>query len=238
MNPSLDPLLRFHPLVVGRLEGGIRCSTDGQFASGRHLERADWVVAFCYGRKWCRLVSKSDYLDFIASELAKPVKEEYTHSVVVPQVLDQFCEELLSYQSGNGVYAYVLTLALAHFSLQLDVNPYNPYALDIKRNIRQCLIRLAIFYFLLYSCPYMEEWGRLTNVDQQYGFVWEQSAHFHKTAEALHLALSQQSRYGERHTWIQWVETRLGVIADDSEIEFRHVEMMARTHAIASPDDE
>jgi hypothetical protein len=223
MNPSLDPLLHFHPFLAGRLDGGIRSSVDGQFASNRHVESADWVIAFCYGRSWCRLVSKREYLVFLSSAMAKPVKEEYTHSIPVPQVLDPFCEELLLYQTKNGEHAYVLTLLVAHFSLQLHQHSCNPYALDIQAKIRRVLIRLSVFYFLMYSCPYMIEWGKLKHILIHYVFIWERSAHYNMTGETLHLALSQESRLDDRNTWIQCIEPRHGVVADDSEIEFRYV---------------
>jgi hypothetical protein len=129
MNPSMNPLLHFHPLIAGRLNGAIQCSTNGQFVSIRHLESTDWVIAFCYGHSWCGLISKVDYLAFLSSDMGQPVKEEFAYSIPVPQVLDKSCEELLTYQLET------LTLALAHFSLQLHLHQANPYALDNRANI-------------------------------------------------------------------------------------------------------
>jgi hypothetical protein len=127
--------------------------------------------------------------------MGQPVKEEFAHSIPVPpQVLDKSWEELSTYQLETWNYdVYVLTLALSHFSLQLHLHQVNPYALDNRANIRQVLIRLAVFYFLLYLLTYMEEWGRLTNVPLQYVFIWEKSEHFNQTGETLNMALSQDS---------------------------------------------
>jgi hypothetical protein len=224
MNPDLNPLLHFHPLIAGRLNGAIRCSSDGQFASSCHVASADWVVAFCYGHSWCKLVSKEDYLAFLSSDLGQPVKDEYTHSVPVPLMLNSICEELWTYQMGTTEHTYVLTLAVAHFSLQLHKQKSNPYALDNRSNIRRVLIRLAVFYFLMYSLTYMEEYGRLKSAPVHYVFVWERSSHFNQTGETLNNCLSQDSRFDDRNTWIEWIKPRLGVIADDSEILFRNVQ--------------
>jgi hypothetical protein len=37
----------------------IRINTEGEFATSPHSKSADWVISFCYGNKWCSLVSKN-----------------------------------------------------------------------------------------------------------------------------------------------------------------------------------
>jgi hypothetical protein len=52
----------------------------------------------------------------------------------------------------------------------------------------------------------MEEWGRLINVPLQYVFIWEKSEHFNQTGETLNMALSQDSQFDKRNSWIEWMK--------------------------------
>jgi hypothetical protein len=155
--------------------------------------------------------------------MATPVREMYLHSVAVPRVLDSFCEELLACQQLHGEYSYSCTLALAHLSLQLSGIDVNPYSLENKSNFRRVLIRLSIFYHLMYSNEIMQQWGALKNEPCQYVFVWEQSAYYDSAAESIHLAMSQPSQFNNQQSWIEWIRPRLGTLNGDVELNFQAI---------------
>jgi hypothetical protein len=75
---------------------------------------------FCYGEQWCSLLQRVDFQRFFNSDVAKPIRLQYLHSMAVPKVLDPFfCEELHTYQGrlmDDSTKEYTLAmLALAAY---------------------------------------------------------------------------------------------------------------------------
>ena len=52
-----------------------------------------------------------------------------------------------------------------------------------------------------------------------YIFVWNWSALYDGSAEALHQTMDSLERYTDQHLWVEWVEPWIATIDDDLAIE-------------------
>jgi hypothetical protein len=161
---------------------------------------------------------------FFEADVCFPVRAEYLHTIVVPEFLDQFCQELETYQDRSIGDCFMFTLAIAHLSLESFDLLANPYSTNGRYIIRDVLIRLTIFYHLLYRNADMWKWsgwetrpmGNQFRVRERYLFVWMKARQYHESADVIQQLIQQ---YTDRHVWCEWLEPRIEMINEDVSVE-------------------
>jgi hypothetical protein len=216
--------MHVHPLIACRMDGSVKMADAGKITNDPMFSTSNWVIAFCYGERWCSLQRRDNFHRFLNSDVAKPVRRQYLHSIAVPEYLDAFCEDLETYQERMLEDTKTYTLALAHLALQEVDHRINQFSLDGRTSIRQVLMRLSIFYHLMYYNPHMILWaGWIAAKTDQVGyvFVWNRSEMYHMSAQVLHAAMEPIEQYTDQHLWVEWVLPRIATIDDDVSVEIQ-----------------
>jgi hypothetical protein len=222
MNAIIVANMDVHPLIAGRINGTIRAMVNGKIDNDPLYPCASWVIAFCYGENWCFLLRKKQFQRFFDSDVALPIRHYYLHSIAVPEVLDSFCEELITYQDRSMCDIKKYTLSLAHLSLQVVNIRLNSSSIDGRTRIRRVLIRLSIFYHLMYVNMQMKEWaGWISTKTEEEGYIWiwNQSEWYDGSAKIVHATMEPLEQYTDQHLWVEWVEPRISTT--DSDVSVR-----------------
>jgi hypothetical protein len=224
-NESMIGKVDVHTLIAGRMDGTISEEAGSQITRDPLYPSSKWVIAFCYGRKWCCLLHRVEFQRFLDADVAIPIRNDYLHSIAMPEVLDVFCEELATYRSRMTSDCFEYTLAIAHLSLQEINHQINPYSVTGRATICRVLIKLTIFYHLLFRNLEMSEWAGWeaeTSGDVgrgNYLFVWRMSTDYDEKAEVIHILIGHNYQYTDQHVWPEWLETRLDTIDGDVSLE-------------------
>ena len=156
------------------------------------------------------------------ADVCLPVRNDYLHSILVPEYLNEFCQELDNYKSRLIGDCFVSTLAIAHLSLQDTVGLIPTGLVGTQPILRRVLIWLGIFYHLLYKNEEMSEWAGWEAAQMEdvvrgrYLFVWKISQQYHESAEAIHQLVQHHS---DQHLWADWLFQRLDCIDGDVSVE-------------------
>ena len=157
------------------------------------LAEVNWVVAFCDGAQWCSLIQQNRFRTFLAQELLDPVERMYDHSFPVPPLLDNYCQELYTYETEVQLDYTIYDLAIGHLSLSMFFNGVrlDPLLASTRIDIRRELVKVAIFYHLLFHCPPMHDWCRTEMLDslaiageRGFKFVWQKMEKWFQNAES------------------------------------------------------
>ena len=91
----------------------------------------------------------------------------YDHSLPIFPLLDDHRQELYTYETEVELDYTIYDLAIGHLALAMFLNQLRPHPMlaSTRIYIQRELVKLAIFYKLLYHFPLMREWCRTEMLD-------------------------------------------------------------------------
>jgi hypothetical protein len=98
MQGILHAEMDVHPPIASQMDRMRRSVDATRIIKGALYHSASWVIAFCYGHQWCCLIQRHNFQRFFDSDVGIPIRRQYSHSIAVPEILNYFCEEMMTYQ--------------------------------------------------------------------------------------------------------------------------------------------